>query len=96
MAGLPRIWAPSVYNSVLKLHNAGYLNNTTAALMDTRGKIGLYWNTNQMSQAGYGHFALPFVMTDISSLLMTTNYAKPINRTGLFTLFEIIGNKVRS
>jgi hypothetical protein len=80
----PQFWAKDVdvYNSVLKLHNAGYLNNTTAALIDTRGKTGLYWSTNQMSQAGYGPFALPFVMTDISSLLMTTNYAQTYKSNG--------------
>jgi hypothetical protein len=80
----PQFWAKDVdvYNSVLKLHNAGYLNNTAGALTDTRGKTGLYWSTNQMSQAGYVLFALPFMTTDISSLLMTTNYAQAYKSNG--------------
>jgi len=51
--GAPRNWvnASDTYGSVLKLHNAGYLNFTTGALT-SRGTVGTYWSG---SQTGYSY-----------------------------------------
>jgi len=51
--GAPRNWASATdtYGSVLKLHNAGYLNFSTGALT-SRGSVGAYWSA---SQTGYSY-----------------------------------------
>ncbi len=68
----PQNWTtgPSAYNSVLKLHYAGYLNSSNGALTG-RGKEGRYWSsTQQYKTRGY------YLYVDSKNSYMTY-YDKP-------------------
>ncbi|SHG65101.1 fibrobacter succinogenes major paralogous domain-containing protein [Pedobacter caeni] len=68
----PQFWAKDAdaYNSVLKLHNAGYLSQATGLLADTRGKTGTYWTSNQFAGSGYS-FGTTFLMGAAASSVVT-------------------------
>ncbi|MBP1641270.1 MAG: hypothetical protein H6Q17_2853, partial [Bacteroidetes bacterium] len=71
----PQYWqnATDAYNSVLKLHMAGYLSNTTGAL-SSRGSIGDYWSATYSRNSAYSDI----LRINASSSIMTDdlqNYA---------------------
>jgi hypothetical protein len=55
--GAPQNWTSlaNAYNSVLKLHAAGYLNYTNGTLAN-RGSHGYYWSGTQYSSSSYGNY----------------------------------------
>ncbi|NQX38005.1 hypothetical protein SAMN05421820_10113 [Pedobacter steynii] len=79
----PQNWGKDIdtYNSVLKLHNAGFLPQGTGVLIE-RGKVGNYWSSNQFSGSGFS-FGTSFAMTGSASSVLVGTYGNTYKANGM-------------
>ncbi|WP_316842065.1 hypothetical protein, partial [Pedobacter gandavensis] len=67
----PQFWAKDqdAYNSVLKLHNAGLLENNGGTIGNTRGTFGRYWSSSQYDRM----MGVSFQMNSTTSAVIAAN-----------------------
>ncbi len=75
---IPQNWltAADAYGSVLKLHEAGYLDSGSGALT-SRGATGNYWSSSQYSNTSYGYL-MSIASGSSSPTYASKAYAYPV------------------